>query len=186
MDAGVDLLLPETVIDTLNLKACLFAISEVFEQRGIRVPVMVSGTFDQGGATFVSGQKVAAFWNSISHFPMFSVGINCALGPTVLRPHLQELASIADVHISCHPNAGLPNEMGLFDLAPGKMAETMADFARQGWVNIVGGCCGTTPDHIRAMSAAVRNVKPHVKTAVEPWTRLSGTESLTMRPTRTS
>ncbi len=182
VEGGVDILLPETVIDTLNLKACLFAFAKLFDELGTRVPVMVSGTFDQGGATFVSGQRVAAFWNSISHFPMFSVGINCALGPSVMRPHLQELAAVATPYISCHPNAGLPNEMGQFDLSPDKMAEMMADFAQQGWVNIIGGCCGTTPDHIRAMKAAIRGTKPHRRSAVEPWTRLSGTEPLTMRP----
>ncbi len=182
VEGGVDILLPETVIDTLNLKAALFAFGQLFDELGTSVPVMASGTFDQGGATFVSGQKVAAFWNSISHFPLFSVGINCALGPSVMRPHLQELAQVATPYISCHPNAGLPNEMGQFDLAPDEMAETMADFAREGWVNIVGGCCGTTPDHIRAIANAVRGVKPHRKSSVAAWMRLSGTEPLVLRP----
>jgi 5-methyltetrahydrofolate--homocysteine methyltransferase len=182
VEGGVDILLPETVIDTLNLKACLYAISQLFEELGTTIPVMVSGTFDQGGATFVSGQKVAAFWNSVSHFPMFSVGINCALGPSVMRPHLQELAQIATPFISCHPNAGLPNEMGQFDLGPGPMAQALRDFAEQGWVNIVGGCCGTTPEHIRAIAAAVKGLTPHRRSKVDSWTRLSGTEPLTLRP----
>lgn len=182
IDGGVDLLLPETVIDTLNLKACLFAIENAFAKKKIRLPVMVSGTFDQGGGTFVSGQNVEAFWNSISHFPMLSVGINCALGPQIMRAHIQELSQVATPFISCHPNAGLPNEMGQFDLGPKEMARMMGEFAENGWVNIVGGCCGTTPEHISAIRDAVRTQKPHSKTSVESWTRLSGTQALTLRP----
>ena len=113
---------------------------------------MVSATFNEAGVTFVSSQSVEAMWNSISHFPLLSVGMNCALGPELMRPHLAELAQVADTYISCHPNAGLPNEMGQYDMSPRRMAELMADFARQGWLNIIGGCCGTTPDHIRAIS----------------------------------
>ncbi|MBN1855234.1 MAG: homocysteine S-methyltransferase family protein, partial [Pirellulales bacterium] len=116
IEAGVDILLPETAIDTLNLKACLFAISRYFAEHNIRVPVMASGTFSRGGATFVSGQSIEAFWNAISHFPLLSVGMNCALGPRLMRPHLEELARIAPIWTSCHPNAGLPNEMGEYDL----------------------------------------------------------------------
>ena len=118
VEGGVDILFPETVIDTLNLKACLFAISRYFEETGNVVPVMVSGTFAESGSTFVSGQVVEAFWNSISHFPMVSVGMNCALGPDVMRSHMEELSKIATPYISAHPNAGLPNEMGQFDLDP--------------------------------------------------------------------
>jgi len=160
VEGGVDILFPETVIDTLNLKACLFGIARYFEETGRRVPVMVSGTFDRGGATFVSGQNVPAFWTSISHFPLLSVGINCALGPELMRPHLEELAGVASTYISCHPNAGLPNEMGQYDLGPEKMAQLMGEFAANGWVNIVGGCCGTTPAHIRAIAQAVEGRKP--------------------------
>ena len=182
VEAGVDLLLPETVIDTLNLKACLFAISQYFEETGRVVPVMVSGTFSNAGVTFVSSQTVEAMWNSISHFPLLSVGMNCALGPELMRPHIAELSQVADTFISCHPNAGLPNEMGAYDMTPTRMAELMAEFAHQGWLNIVGGCCGTTPAHIQAIHAAVATVKPHQKYAPEPFTRLSGTQSLTVRP----
>jgi 5-methyltetrahydrofolate--homocysteine methyltransferase len=182
VEAGVDILFPETAIDTLNLKSCLFAISRYFDETGNIVPVMVSGTFGDGGATFVSAQSVEAFWNSISNFPMLSVGMNCALGPAVMRPHIEELSRVATTYISCHPNAGLPNEMGEFDLGPKQMAEMVGDFARNGWVNIVGGCCGTNPDHIRAISEEIRKIKPHVKSHVEPWTRLSGTKPLTLRP----
>ena len=182
VEGGVDLLLPETVVDTLNLKACLFAISRYFEESHQAVPVMVSGTFHESATTFVSGQMIEAFWNSISHFPMISVGMNCAQGPTVMRTHLEELAKIATPYISAHPNAGLPNEMGEFDLAPDRMAEMVGQWADEGWVNIIGGCCGTTPEHIKAISDRVSGKTPHRRTKVEPFTRLSGSRPLTLRP----
>lgn len=182
VEAGVDLLLAETVIDTLNLKACLFAFQRCFDELGHRVPVMVSGTFDKGGGTFVSGQSVEAFWNAISHFPVFSVGMNCALGPDVMRPHLEDLQRVATVPISCHPNAGLPNEMGQFDLGPADMAKMVGEYAANGWVNIVGGCCGTGPDHIAAMAAELSGIKPHARTVVPSRLRLSGTQSMELRP----
>lgn len=182
VEAGVDILLPETVIDTLNLKACLFAIEKYFGDSGNRVPVMVSATFDKGGGTFVSGQAIEAFWNAVSHFPMLSVGMNCALGPDVMRPHIEVLQSVATPYISCHPNAGLPNEMGQFDLGPAKMAEMVGEFAEQGWVNIIGGCCGTSPDHIAAMVDRLGDFQPHQRTSVAPRLRLSGTQPLELRP----
>jgi 5-methyltetrahydrofolate--homocysteine methyltransferase len=182
VDAGVDILIPETVIDTLNLKACLFAMERYFAEIGARVPVMVSGTFDRGGATFVSGQDVEAFWNAIAHFPMLSVGMNCALGPELMRPHLERLQEVSPAYISCHPNAGLPNEMGHYDLGPADMANMLGEFAERGWVNIVGGCCGTEPDHIRAIAEAVRRHKPHQRTTVPSRLRLSGTRPLELRP----
>ena len=182
VEAGVDILLPETVIDTLNLKACLFAIGRYFDEHGVRVPVMVSGTFDKGGATFVSGQEIEAFWNSAAHFPLLSVGVNCALGPALMRPHVELLQQVAPTFISCHPNAGLPNEMGQYDLGPADMARAVGEFADRGWVNIVGGCCGTTPEHIRAIAERVRDVAPHRRTTVAPYMRLSGTRPLTLRP----
>ncbi len=182
IEGGVDILFPETVIDTLNLKACLFGISRYFEETGNVVPVMVSGTFAESGSTFVSGQVVEAFWNSISHFPMISVGMNCALGPDIMRAHLEELSKVATPFISAHPNAGLPNEMGQFDLHPQTMADMIGEWADNGWVNIIGGCCGTTPEHIRAISDRCRGVTPHSQSRVEPWTRLSGTRPLTLRP----
>ncbi len=181
IEAGVDILFPETVIDTLNLKACLFGISRYFDETGNRVPVMVSGTFDQSGATFVSGQIVEAFWHSVMHFPMISVGMNCALGPDTMRAHIEELSKIATPYISCHPNAGTPNEMGEFDLQPDTMAATIKEWAENGWLNIVGGCCGTTPAHIKAISEAVRGLTPHRRNEVTPLTRLSGSRPLTMR-----
>ena len=180
--AGVDILLPETVIDTLNLKACLFAISRYFDETSIRVPVMVSATFGEGGATFVSGQKVEAMWNAISHFPMLSVGMNCALGPVAMRPHIEELSKVSSAYVSCHPNAGLPNEMGAYDLGPREMAGYMKEFAESGWLNIAGGCCGTTPEYIQAIAGAIHGVRPHKRTTVAPFTRLSGVESMVLRP----
>jgi len=182
VEAGIDILLPETVIDTLNLKACLFGIARYFEESGLTVPVMVSATFGEGGATFVSGQKVEAFWNAISHFPMLSVGMNCALGPVTMRPHIEELSKVSSSYISCHPNAGLPNEMGAYDLGPAEMAGLVKEYADNGWVNIVGGCCGTTPDHIAAIQDALKKVTPHKRTTIAPLTRLSGVEPFTMRP----
>lgn len=180
--AGVDLLLPETAIDTLNLKSCLFAISDFFAAGGRRVPVMVSATFDKGGRTFVSGQSIEAFVTAIGHVPLLSIGMNCALGPDVMRPHLEELAKVAGMPISCHPNAGLPNAMGQFDLGPAEMAEMIRDFAENGWLNIVGGCCGTTPEHIRAIGEAIRGLPPHQETPGPVYTRLSGQLPMVMRP----
>ena len=182
VESGVDLLFPETVIDTLNLKSCLFAISKYFQETGHQVPVMVSGTFTESGVTFVSSQSVVAFWTSISHFPLLSVGMNCALGPASMRSLVEELSHEADVYISCHPNAGLPNEMGQYDLTPRQMGSVMSDFAAQGWLNIVGGCCGTTPDHIRAIAEAVEGVAPRQRAPSSALTDLSGTLPLRIRP----
>jgi 5-methyltetrahydrofolate--homocysteine methyltransferase len=181
-DAGVDILLPETFIDTLNLKACLFAIQKYYDEGGRRVPVMASGTFDKGGATFVSGQAIEAFWNALSHFPLLTVGMNCALGPDIMRPHVETLAHVASARIHAYPNAGLPNEMGQFDLGPDQMAELVGDFADQGWLNILGGCCGTTPAHIAAMAKRVAKCNPHKRTSVPNRLRLSGTQPLELRP----
>lgn len=183
VEAGVDLLLPETVIDTLNLKACLFAISEYFQNSGTSVPVMVSGTFSEAGVTFVSAQSLEAFWNAVSHFPLFSVGMNCALGPDAMRSHVESLSKITDLPVSCHPNAGLPNDMGQYDLSPNDMASRMVEFAENGWVNIVGGCCGTTPEHIAAMVDRLSRVGPRLpQPTAEIYTRLSGNLPLTLRP----
>lgn len=182
VDAGVDILMPETVIDTLNAKACLYAIARYMEESGKRVPVIVSGSFMEGGATFVSGQVVEAYWNALSHFPLLAVGMNCALGPRAMRPHIQELARVAGVPVSCHPNAGLPNDMGEFDLGPEEMAQLVGEFAENGWVNILGGCCGTTPAHIEAIADTVRNIAPRKVPDLEQNTRLSGTHPFTIRP----
>jgi 5-methyltetrahydrofolate--homocysteine methyltransferase len=178
---GVDILLAETAFDTLVLKACLFAIEKYFEDQGVRLPVMASFTIFEGGRT-LSAQTVEACWNSISHAKLFSVGLNCALGPEKLRPYIEELARVAPIYVSCYPNAGLPNAFGGFDETPEMMAATLGEFAEQGWLNIVGGCCGTTPAHIRAIAAAVSKRAPRRRSQPEPYTRLSGLEPLTLRP----
>src|SRR5437667_476624 len=182
MDGGVDVLLCETVFDTLNLKAALFAIDQYFEAKGRRVPVMVSVTITDRSGRTLSGQTVEAFWNSIAHMPLLSVGINCALGAKQMRPYLEELADIAPVFISCYPNAGLPNAFGGFDETPELMARDLHGFAASGWLNVVGGCCGTTPAHIAAIAEAVRGLKPHQPASPEPYSRFSGLEPLTIRP----
>jgi 5-methyltetrahydrofolate--homocysteine methyltransferase len=182
VEGGVDLLLIETIFDTLNAKAALFAIDQYFEETGKRLPVMVSVTIiDQSGRT-LSGQTVEAFWNSVSHFPLLSVGINCSLGPSQMRPYLEELSSIAPLYISCHPNAGLPNAFGGFDETPESMAKELGEFAAEGWLNIVGGCCGTTPAHIRAIADAASRHKPHALATPASYSRFSGLEALTIRP----
>jgi 5-methyltetrahydrofolate--homocysteine methyltransferase len=181
VDGGVDLLLCETAFDTLVMKACLFAVDQYFEAHGIRLPVMASFTVFEGGRT-LSAQTVEACWNSISHAELLSVGINCALGPEMLRPYVEELARIAPVYVSCYPNAGLPNAFGGFDETPEMMARVLGEFAASGWLNIVGGCCGTTPAHIRAIAEAVADKPPRRRPKIEPLTRLSGLEPLTIRP----
>ena len=182
LDGGADLLLVETVFDTLNCKAALFAIDSVTEQLGLDVPVMISGTItDQSGRT-LTGQTTEAFWNSIRHARPLSIGLNCALGPAELRPYIEELSRIADTHVSCHPNAGLPNAFGGYDETPEMMAETLGEFAKAGFLNIVGGCCGTTPDHIRAIAEAVEGMPP--RTLPEPpiALRLAGLEADNIGP----
>ena len=185
LDGGADLLLVETIFDTLNAKAAFFAIQQVFDQSGRRVPVMASVTFIQAGSNRgVTGQTVEAFWNSISHVPLLSVGMNCALGPKEMRPLIEELSQIAPIYLSSHPNAGLPNPLlpTGFPETPDTLAPQLRDWAQNGWLNIVGGCCGTTPDHIRKIAEAVRGLKPRPVPTVEPYTRLSGLEAVTLRP----
>jgi 5-methyltetrahydrofolate--homocysteine methyltransferase len=182
MDGGVDLLMAETVFDTINAKAALFAFEKYFEATGRRVPIMVSVTITDNSGRTLSGQTVEAFWNSISHIPVLSVGINCALGGKQMRPYVQELSRIAPVYMSCHPNAGLPNAFGGYDETSAETSALLRDFAASGWINIVGGCCGTTPEHIRAIQEAVRGLKPRIPPRPEPYLRLSGLEPLTFRP----
>ncbi len=185
LDGGADLLLVETIFDTLNAKAAFFAIQQVFDQGGRLVPVMASVTFIQAGSNRgVTGQTVEAFWNSISHVPLLSVGMNCALGPKEMRPLIEELSQIAPIYISSHPNAGLPNPLlpTGFPETPETLAPQLRDWAQNGWLNIVGGCCGTTPDHIKKIAEAVRDLKPRPIPTVEPYTRLSGLEAVTLRP----
>jgi 5-methyltetrahydrofolate--homocysteine methyltransferase len=181
MDGGVDVLLFETVFDTLNLKAALFAAESLFDQRGERLPLLVSVTITDASGRTLSGQTVEAFWNSVAHADLMSVGINYALGGEQMRPFVEELSRLAPVYLSCYPNAGLPNAFGEYDESPERMARILGEFAGAGWLNLVGGCCGTTPDHIRAIAAAVRGVPPRIPPRVESATRLSGLEPLTIR-----
>ena len=182
LDGGVDLLLVETVFDTLVGKAALVAVEEVFAERGEAVPLMLSVTITDRSGRTLSGQLVEAFWNSVSHAPLLSVGINCALGAKEMRPYVEELSRIAPVLLSAYPNAGLPNAFGGFDETPESMAKDLRAFAEAGWVNFVGGCCGTNPNHIRAIAEAVKGLPPRAVPAVERLTRLSGLEPLTIRP----
>jgi 5-methyltetrahydrofolate--homocysteine methyltransferase len=162
MDGGVDVLLVETVFDTLNAKAALFAIDAVFDERGTKLPIMVSGTItDQSGRT-LTGQTTEAFLISLSHIPLLSIGLNCALGANLMRPYLQILNDKSPFAVSAHPNAGLPNEFGKYDESPELMAKQIKEFLDEGLINIIGGCCGTTPDHIKAIADLVVNYKPRV------------------------
>ncbi len=182
VDGGVDLLLVETIFDTLNAKAALFAINRYCEENQRTLPVMASVTItDQSGRT-LSGQLIEAFWHSISHANLLSVGINCALGAKQMRSYIEELSTVAPAYISCYPNAGLPNAFGGFDETPERMAEDLRDFAKNGWLNIVGGCCGSTPGHIKAIAHAVSEMEPHQRVAITHITQLSGLEPLAIRP----
>jgi 5-methyltetrahydrofolate--homocysteine methyltransferase len=161
LDGGADVLMVETIFDTLNAKAALFAIQQEFTRRGARVPIMISGTITDMSGRTLSGQTAEAFYYSMRHAQPLSIGLNCALGATELRAYVDALAQVADCRISAHPNAGLPNAFGEYDESPEQMAAVIGEFARSGLVNLVGGCCGTTPAHIRAIAEAVRDVAPH-------------------------
>lgn len=180
IDGGVDLLLVETIFDTLNAKAALYAIAEITEARGIDVPVMVSGTITDKSGRLLSGQMPEAFWNSVRHAKPVTIGFNCALGAEDLRAHIADIGRVADTLVCAYPNAGLPNEFGQYDETPEYMARLIGEFARDGLVNIVGGCCGTTPDHIAAIAAAVAPHKPRVVPEITPRLRLSGLESFVL------
>lgn len=162
IEGGVDIILVETVFDTLNCKAALFAMMEYNANNNTDIPVMVSGTITDASGRTLSGQTVEAFWNSINHAEPLSVGLNCALGASQMRAYVEELADKSWCYVSAHPNAGLPNEMGEYDESPEYMASVIEDFAKSGFVNIVGGCCGTTPDHIKAIATIVENITPRV------------------------
>lgn len=166
LDGDADLIMVETIFDTLNAKAALFALSELFRARGSRVPVMISGTITDRSGRTLSGQTAEAFYYSVKHIRPLSVGLNCALGAADLRPHIQTLANIADSYVSTHPNAGLPNAFGEYDETPAQMASVIDGFARDGLLNLVGGCCGTTPAHIKAIADAVSKYAPR-KLSVE-------------------
>jgi 5-methyltetrahydrofolate--homocysteine methyltransferase len=178
IDGGADLLMIETIFDTLNAKAAIFAVEQVFEEKAVRLPLIISGTITDASGRTLSGQTVEAFWNSIRHARPFAVGLNCALGGREMRPYIEELARVADCYISCYPNAGLPNAFGEYDEKPHDTACVLEDFAESGFVNIVGGCCGTTPDHIRHVAAHVEGKAPRVPGALAPVCRLAGLEPL--------
>ncbi|VAW54076.1 5-methyltetrahydrofolate--homocysteine methyltransferase, partial [hydrothermal vent metagenome] len=176
IEGGADIILIETIFDTLNAKAAIFAVKRVFEEDDVELPIMISGTItDQSGRT-LTGQLTEAFYNSLRHAEPISIGLNCALGPDDLRQYVQELSRISETYISAHPNAGLPNEMGGYDLGADDMAEAIAEWANSGFLNIVGGCCGTTPEHIRAFADIVAEIKPREIPDIPVQCRLSGLE----------
>ncbi|GAB4462132.1 MAG: methionine synthase [Armatimonadaceae bacterium] len=184
VEGGVDILLCETTFDTLNLKAALFGIQQLFDEGGRCVPVFASLAITDLAGGNLSGQNVGAMWNSISHAPLTAVGLNCSLGPKEMRPFVQELSEIASVPIIAYPNAGLPNPMAEtgFDLGATDMAPMLREWAENGWINIIGGCCGTTPEHIRLIAEAVKDLPPRTMPTIEPYLRLSGTQTFTVRP----
>jgi 5-methyltetrahydrofolate--homocysteine methyltransferase len=182
VEGGVDFLLIETIFDTLNAKAAVFAIESFFEESGNRLPIMISGTITDASGRTLTGQVTEAFWNSLRHARPISIGLNCALGAKQLRPYVEELSRLADTRVSAHPNAGLPNEFGEYDETPEEIATELADWAAHGFINIVGGCCGTTPDHIKAIVAAVSEHPPRRIPEIEPCCRLAGLEPLTIGP----
>ena len=176
IDGGADIILIETVFDTLNCKAAIYAVDQYFEKIGLRLPLMISGTITDAAGRLLSGQTAEAFWNSIAHARPLSVGLNCALGVSQLRQHVDDVSRFADVRTSCHPNAGLPNAFGGYDETPEFMAQEIGDWAQQGFLNIVGGCCGTTPAHIKAIANVTAGVRPRAPAKIEPKLRLSGLE----------
>ncbi|NOT10899.1 MAG: methionine synthase [Methylococcaceae bacterium] len=182
IDGGADIMLIETIFDTLNAKAAIFAVEQVFEKIGYKLPVMISGTITDASGRTLSGQTVAAFWYSLKHVKPISFGFNCALGAKELRQYIAELAVIADTHVSAHPNAGLPNEFGEYDETPEAMAQELADWASNGYLNIIGGCCGTSPAHIKAIVDAVQGMGPRVVPDIEKQCRLAGLEPLSIGP----
>ncbi len=171
VDGGVDLLLLETIIDTLNAKAALFAIQELFDERGMEIPVMVSGTITDASGRTLSGQTTEAFLVSVSHVPLLSIGLNCALGASLLRPYLRVLSEKAPFFVSAYPNAGLPNEFGQYDETPEQMGAQIEEFLKEGLVNIVGGCCGTTPEHIKVIAELAAKYKP--RKVHSPWSMVN-------------
>jgi 5-methyltetrahydrofolate--homocysteine methyltransferase len=176
VEGGADLLLIETIFDTLNAKAAVFGVYELFDELGEEWPIMISGTITDLSGRTLSGQTTEAFWNSLRHARPFSVGLNCAFGAQQMRPYVAELSRVADVPVSAYPNAGLPNQFGEYDEPPHATATHLREWAEAGLVNIVGGCCGTTPDHIRAIAESVKGVKPRRVPTIPPQLRLSGLE----------
>lgn len=182
LDGGVDLLLIETVFDTLNCKAALFAAEEEFEERGRKWPIVVSGTITDASGRTLSGQTLEAFLISIAHAPLSAIGLNCALGPSELRPYVEELSRRTSLPTICYPNAGLPNAFGGYDETPERMTEVLEEYLAEGWLNIIGGCCGTTPEHIESFAEIAARFSPRVPPEVEPLPRFSGLEAVVLRP----
>ena len=182
IDGGADIILIETIFDTLNAKAAIFAVEQVFEQRGEKLPVMISGTITDASGRTLSGQTVGAFWNSLKHVNPISFGFNCALGATELRQYIAELSKIADTHVSAHPNAGLPNEFGEYDETPEQMAQELASWAKEGYLNVIGGCCGTSPATIKAIVDAVEQYAPRQIPTLEKRCALAGLETMSIGP----
>ena len=182
IDGGADIILIETIFDTLNAKAAIFAVEQVFEQRGEKLPVMISGTITDASGRTLSGQTVGAFWNSLKHVNPISFGFNCALGATELRQYIAELSKIADTHVSAHPNAGLPNEFGEYDETPEQMAQELASWAKEGYLNVIGGCCGTSPATIKAIVDAVEQYAPRQIPTLEKRCALAGLEAMSIGP----
>ena len=182
IDGGADIILIETIFDTLNAKAAIFAVETYFELIGYKLPVMISGTITDASGRTLSGQTVGAFWNSLKHVNPISFGFNCALGAKELRQYIAELSNISDAHVSAHPNAGLPNEFGEYDESPEAMAKELADWASNGYLNIIGGCCGTSPAHIKAIVEAVQNCPPRIPAVIEKKCRLAGLEPMSIGP----
>lgn len=180
IDGGVDVLLVETIFDTLNAKAAIVAIEELFDDLGARIPLMISGTITDLSGRNLSGQTMEAFWHSVRHANPFSIGMNCSFGAEQLRPHVSTLSRVADARFAVYPNAGLPNEMGEYDESPEETAAFIRSWADDGLLNMVGGCCGTTPDHIKAIADAVEGVVPRVVPRVTPAMRLSGLEAFSL------
>ncbi|ABC29343.1 5-methyltetrahydrofolate--homocysteine methyltransferase [Hahella chejuensis KCTC 2396] len=180
VDGGSDIILIETIFDTLNAKACIYAVQQYFDDHGVELPIMISGTITDASGRTLSGQTAEAFWNSVAHSRPISIGLNCALGADALRPYVEELSNRATTYISAHPNAGLPNEFGEYDQTPEEMAAIVEGFAQDGFVNIIGGCCGTTPDHIAAIKKAVEKHAPRAIPDITPRLRLSGLEPFTL------
>ena len=182
VDGGANILMIETIFDTLNAKAAIFAVEKYFDDHGFKLPVMISGTITDASGRTLSGQTTGAFWNSLRHVEPISFGFNCALGPDKLRQYVEELSRIANTYVSAHPNAGLPNEFGEYDLTPEAMAKEVADWAENGYLNIIGGCCGSSPRHIKAIHDAVEHFPPRRIPDIQPQCRLAGLEPMNIGP----
>ena len=180
IEGGADIIMLETIFDTLNAKAAAFAVLQVFDEVGVKLPVMISGTITDASGRTLSGQTTEAFYHSLAHVEPVCFGLNCALGPDLLRPYVETLSGVSEAFVSVHPNAGLPNEFGEYDLGPEEMAAEIADWAKQGFLNIVGGCCGTTPEHIKAIALAVKTAPPRQPKAAAHSFHLAGLEAFSL------